>query len=218
MMDLKQARFNMVEQQVRPWSVLDATVLQVMESIPRDKFVPEDLVSLAYADIEIPLAHNESMLFPRVEGRMLQELQIDIDDECLLVGTGSGYTTACIASMAKHVDSIDIYDDFLQQATKNLAEVNIANVTLENKDIFSLEASFDKKYDAIAVTGSIPEYLPIFEKLLKPSGRLFIIVGSKPVMHAYKIEKNEDKFIRATLFEAVLEPLIGSKKVSGFLF
>ena len=218
MMDLKQARFNMVEQQVRPWSVLDATVLQVMESIPRDKFVPEDLVSLAYADIEIPLAHNESMLFPRVEGRMLQELQIDIDDECLLVGTGSGYTTACIASMAKHVDSIDIYDDFLQQATKNLAEVNIANVTLENKDIFSSEASFDKKYDAIAVTGSIPEYLPIFEKLLKPSGRLFIIVGSKPVMHAYKIEKNEDKFIRATLFEAVLEPLIGSKKVSGFLF
>ena len=218
MMDLKQARFNMVEQQVRPWSVLDATVLQVMESIPRDKFVPEDLVSLAYADIEIPLAHDESMLFPRVEGRMLQELQIDIDDECLLVGTGSGYTTACIASMAKHVDSIDIYDDFLQQATKNLAEVNISNVTLENKDIFSLEASFDKKYDAIAVTGSIPEYLPIFEKLLKPSGRLFIIVGSKPVMHAYKIEKNEDKFIRATLFEAVLEPLIGSKKVSGFLF
>ena len=217
-MNLEQARFNMVEQQVRPWSVLDATVLQVMESIPRDKFVPENLVSLAYADIEIPLAHEESMLFPRIEGRMLQELQLNIDDECLLVGTGSGYTTACIASMAKHVDSIDIYDDFLQQASESLAEVNIANVTLENKDVLSSDISFDKKYDAIAVTGSIPEYLPIFEKLLKPSGRLFVIVGSKPVMYAYKVEKNEDKFIRATLFETMLEPLVGAKKVSGFSF
>ena len=217
-MNLEQARFNMVEQQVRPWSVLDATVLQTMESIPRDLFVPDDLVSLAYADIEILLNHDETMLFPRVEGRMLQELQLDIEDECLLVGTGSGYTTACIASMAKHVDSIDIYDDLLEKASENLAEINIANFTLENKDVLSPSVTFDKKYDAIAVTGSIPEYLPVFEKLLKPGGRLFIVVGSNLIMHAIKVERQADGFARTTLFETALRPLVGVKNKSTFSF
>ncbi|HIP94878.1 MAG TPA: protein-L-isoaspartate O-methyltransferase [Leucothrix sp.] len=217
-MNLEQARFNMVEQQVRPWSVLDATVLQTMEDIPRDVFVPEELASLAYADIEVLLGHDETMLFPRVEGRMLQELELSIDDDCLLVGTGSGYTTACIASMAKHVDSIDIYDDFLEKAANNLTTINLANFTLENKDALSVESSFDKKYDAIAVTGSVPEYLPIFEELLKPGGRLFIIVGSKPAMHALKVERLEDKFIRTTLFETLVKPLVGVKYKSAFSF
>jgi len=218
-MNIEQARFNMVEQQVRPWTVLDATVLQTMESIPRDVFVPAPHKPLAYADIEVPLGHDETMLFPRVEGRMLQELELDIDDECLLVGTGSGYTTACIASMAKHVDSIDIHDDFLEAAAKNLAIINLANFSLDNKDVLSPDTSFDKKYDAIAVTGSIPEYLPLFEKLLKPGGRLFIIVGSKPAMHAMKIERDDaDNFIRTTLFEAVIKPLVGVKQKSVFTF
>ncbi len=217
-MNLEQARFNMVEQQVRPWSVLDATVLQTMESIPRDAFTPEDQISLAYADVEIPLGHDESMLFPRVEGRMLQELELDINDECLLVGTGSGYTTACMASMSKHVDSIDIYDDFLQQATENLASVNIANCKLENKDALASETLFDKKYNAIAVTGSIPEYISKFEEMLKPGGRLFIVVGTDPVMHALKIEHQDGKFIRTTLFETHLKPLVGVEQKSGFSF
>ena len=111
-MNLEQARFNMIEQQIRPWSVLDDTVLHTMGSIPRDIFVPDSLESLAYADIEVPLCHGESMMFPRMEGRMLQELEISIDDECLEIGTGSAYVTACMANMAKHVNSIDIYDDF----------------------------------------------------------------------------------------------------------
>lgn len=217
-MNLEQARFNMVEQQVRPWSVLDATVLQTMEDIPRDVFVPKELATLAYADIEVPLGHDETMLFPRVEGRMLQELELSIDDECLLVGTGSGYTTACIANMAKHVDSIDIHDNLLEQAAINLAEINLANFTLENKDVLAAESSFNKKYDAIAVTGSVPEYLPLFEKLLKPNGRLFIIVGSKPAMHALKVERIEDKFERTVLFEAVVKPLVGVKHKSTFTF
>ena len=217
-MNLEQARFNMVEQQVRPWSVLDATVLQTMESIPRDVFTPAEQISLAYADIEIPLGHGESMLFPRVEGRMLQELELDIDDECLLVGTGSGYTTACIASMAKHVDSIDIYDDFLERAENNLASVNIANFTLENKDALASGNVFDKKYNAIAVTGSIPEYINRFEELLKPGGRLFIVVGTDPVMHALKIEHQDNKFIRTSLFETSLKPLVGVEHKPEFSF
>jgi len=216
-MNFEQARFNMIEQQIRPWSVLDDTVLQTMGSIPRDIFVPDSLAALAYADIEIPMDHNESMMFPRVEGRMLQELEITIDDECLEVGTGSGYVTACMANMAASVHSIDIYDDFLEVAKARLAQANISNFTLESKDaLSSLDAR--KKYDAIAVTGSIPEYLPLFEQLLKPDGRLFIVVGSKHMAHAMKVVRQDDEFIRITLFETELKPLVGITEKSGFTF
>lgn len=221
-MDYEQARFNMVEQQIRPWSVLDDTVLQTMGNIPRDKFVPDDLKSLAYADIELPIAHGESMMFPRMEGRMLQELEIDINDECLEVGTGSGFVTACMAMMGKHVHSIDIHDDLLQSASTNLDDNNIGNVLLENKDAFTV---FDKKnavtktYDAIAVTGSLPEYMPLFERLLKPQGRLFIVVGSGQTMHAMRVvRENNNKYIRTSLFETLLNPLVGTDVVSGFKF
>lgn len=217
-MNFEKARFNMVEQQVRPWSVLDSTVLQTMESIPRDIFVPESLKSLAYADIEVPLAHGESMMFPRVEGRMLQELEIDINDECLEVGTGSGYITACLATMSKHVDSIDIYDDFLQQAAENLDKVNISNFTLENKDALTDLSTGHKKYDAIAVTGSVSDYTPIFEQLLKPEGRLFIVVGTKQNMHAIKVVFSNSQYSRSTLFETELKPLVGAEDKPEFSF
>ena len=227
-MNYEQARFNMIEQQIRPWSVLDSTVLQTMGDIPRDSFVSKSLRSMAYADIEIPLEHDESMMFPKVEGRMLQELALGIDDECLEVGTGSGYVTACMATMAKHVHSIDIHDDFLQRASERLATNNIANVHLENKDALT---AFDpthiscKKYDAIAVTGSLPEYLPLFEQLLKPEGRLFVVVGSNQTMHAMKVVRTSvvssdksEKFIRTSLFETELAPLVGVEAGSSFKF
>ncbi len=226
-MNLEKARFNMIEQQVRPWSVLDQTVLQTMGNIPRDAFVPETLTSLAYADIEVPLAHGESMMFPRVEGRMLQELEIDIDDECLEIGTGSGYITACMAMMAKQVHSIDIYDDFLESAATKLARQNIANIALEHKDALKAYTEGkvpERRYDAIAVTGSIPEYIPAFEQLLKPGGRLFIIVGmgGKNVMHAMKVIRSNNvaksEFTRTSLFETELKPLVGIKQKSAFSF
>jgi len=220
-MNLEQARFNMVEQQVRPWSVLDLTVLETMGSIPRDAFVPESLVSMAYADIEVPLAHGESMMFPRVEGRMLQELELDIEDECLEIGTGSAYVTACMATMSKFVHSIDIYDDFLEAASDKLAHQNIANVKLEHKDALKdlVNDAYAKKYDVIAVTGSIPEYLPVFEQLLKPAGRLFIVVGSAQTMHAIKVVRDEDNnFIRSSLFETELKPLVGVEQKPAFSF
>jgi len=223
-MNYEEARFNMVEQQIRPWSVLDDTVLQTMGSIPRDSFVIDSLKSMAYADIEIPLEHGEAMMFPRVEGRMLQELELGIEDECLEIGTGSGYVTACMATMAKHVHSVDIHDDFLHQAGERLAENNIANVLLENKDglTFDPTGSITKQYDAIAVTGSLPEYLPLFEQLLKPGGRLFVIVGSEQTMHAMKVVresgKNGDKFVRTSLFETELTMLVGVEVESSFEF
>ncbi len=217
-MNLEQARFNMIEQQIRTWSVLDDTVLQTMSSIPRDVFVPDSFQTLAYADIEVPLNHGESMMFPRVEGRMLQELEIGINDDCLEIGTGSGYVTACMANMSKHVHSVDIYDDFLEDAEENLAKVNISNVILENKDALSA-LDLSQKYDAIAVTGSIPEYLPFFEQLLKPNGRLFVVVGSKQVAHAMKISRTENNnFVRTSLFETELKALVGVTEKSKFKF
>jgi len=216
-MDLAQARFNMIEQQIRPWTVLDKTVLQTMGDIPRDIFVPESLVSMAYADIEVPIGHGESMMFPRVEGRMLQELEIEIDDECLEIGTGSGFVTACMATMANHVDSIDIYDDFLENAAHKLEAVNISNIQLSKQDALLMEGT-TKQYDAIAVTSSLPEYLPHFEQLLKPNGRLFITVGSNETMHALKVVRNGDSFIRHSLFETKLKKMVGTKEISKFSF
>jgi protein-L-isoaspartate(D-aspartate) O-methyltransferase len=216
-MDMEQARFNMIEQQIRTWEVLDDTVLQTMGSVPREIFVPESLKSLAYADIEVPLGNHEAMMFPRVEGRMLQELEINIDDNCLEIGTGSGYVTACMANMSNHVHSIDIYEEFLLSAEKNLAEVNVANVELEQKDAFS-DWEAGRKYDVIAITGSIPEYLPMFENLLEPEGRLFVVVGSKQVAHAMKIVKMDDDFIRSSLFETELKPLVGKEAKPTFHF
>ena len=216
-MNMEKARFNMIEQQIRTWAVLDDTVLTTMGSVPRDIFVPDSLTSLAYADIEVPLGHDEAMMFPRVEGRMLQELEINIDDNCLEIGTGSGYVTACMANMANHVHSIDIYDDFLASAHQSLAKVNVPNVQLEKKDAFSSWEA-NKNYDVIAITGSIPEYLPMFENLLKPGGRLFVIVGSNQVAHAMKVVREENDFIRSSLFETELKPLVGQEAKPTFHF
>ena len=216
-MDLEQARFNMIEQQIRPWSVLDKTVLQTMGDIPRDIFVPEELTSMAYADIEIPIGHDEAMMFPRVEGRMLQELELSINDECLEVGTGSGYTAACMATMANHVTSIDIYDDFLERAAGKFEEVNISNIQLSNQDALSMDHT-GKQYDAIAVTSSLPEYVPLFEQFLKPNGRLFIIVGTGQTMHALKIVRKDGTFIRQSLFETALKKMVGAIDITKFSF
>ena len=216
-MNLEQARFNMIEQQIRPWSVLDRTVLQTMGDIPRDIFVPDGLVSMAYADIEVPLKFNESMMFPRVEGRMLQELELGIEDECLEIGTGSGFTAACMAFMAKHVDTIDIHEEFLESATQKFSEVNISNVSCFQKDALVMGGA-EKEYDAIAVTGSLPEYLPVFEQLLKPDGRLFIVVGRGETMHAMKIVRTADGFTRESLFETKLKCLVGAEEETKFSF
>jgi protein-L-isoaspartate(D-aspartate) O-methyltransferase len=216
-MNLEQARYNMIEQQIRPWSVLDSTVLQTMGDIPRDIFVPSPLVSMAYADIEIPLDYDQSMMFPRMEGRLLQELELDINDDCLEVGTGSGFVTACMATMSNHVDSVDLHDEFLETASKALTEVNISNISLENRDGLNIDVT-GKKYDAIAVTGSLPEYIPHFEKLLKPDGRLFIVVGSGETMHAMKVVRTGDSFIRTSLFETKLAYLTGVEEKAKFSF
>jgi protein-L-isoaspartate(D-aspartate) O-methyltransferase len=199
----------MIEQQIRPWEVLDQTVLDVMRRVPRSQFVPVACQSLAYADIQIPLAHGEKMMHPRVEGRMLQELAITINDSCLEIGTGSGFVTACLSHLAKEVCSIDQHDDFIQQAQQKMEQHHISNVTLETKDAFS-ELDMTKRYDVIAVTGSVSELSDHFEQMLNPKGRLFIIVGSPtaPIMQAMLVTRESSKsFSRVSLFETEGLPL-----------
>lgn len=222
-MELEQAHYNMIEQQIRPWDVLDQTVLGVMRHIPRSQFVPVACQSLAYADIQIPLAHGEKMMHPRVEGRMLQALAIASSDSCLEIGTGSGFVTACLSHLAKEVYSIDQHADFTQEAQKKMEQQRIFNVTLETKDAFT-ELDTSKRYDVIAVTGSMFELSEHFEQMLKPNGRLFMIIGSpaEPIMEAMLVTREGDKeFSRVSLFETEGLPLTiqnesgnGSKKAT----
>ncbi|CAA6802340.1 MAG: Protein-L-isoaspartate O-methyltransferase (EC [uncultured Thiotrichaceae bacterium] len=215
-MNLEQARFNMIEQQVRPWDVLDPTVLDVMRRVPREAFVDSQKIKLAYADIELPIGHGESMMHPRVEGRMLQSLNITPDDHCLEVGTGSGYIAACLGYLGAQVHSIDIHQDFIELAEQRINKQYLANVKVEVCDVFN-ELADDAQYDVIAVTGAIAGSTEQVEKHLKPNGRMFVITGVAPVMQAMLIVRGEENtFSRASLFETKLHYLTGAEPGQTF--
>jgi len=218
-MNFEQARFNMVEQQIRPWDVLDQRVLDVIEQTPRELFVPEQHQGLAYADIEIPLGHGESMMAPRVEARMLQALNVRPSDVCLEIGTGSGYVTCCLAKLGAQVDSVDIHDDFKYAAMKHLEQQGITNAALRQGDAAHGWTVQRERYDVIAVTASLPEYRDCFERQLNVGGRLFVVVGQAPVMEAMLITRlGENEFTREMLFETCLKPLAGTEPKPRFVF
>ncbi len=217
-MNLEQARFNMIEQQIRPWDVLDETVLATFGFIPRESFVPESYRQLAFADVEIPLGNGESMMHPRVEARMLQSLGITRDDQCLEIGTGSGFVTACLAHLGKHVDSVDIHEGFTRQAEERLQALSLKNYSLHTGDALRSWTS-TQLYNVIVVTGSVPAYMPRFEEQLAPGGRLFIVVGEAPAMQAMRVERGQDgAFTHTVLFETELKPLVGAVKADKFRF
>lgn len=221
-MDTERARFNMVEQQIRPWEVLDTRVLDLLHKVPREQFVPDAYKALAFADLEIPLVpegHGEAMLSPKVEARMVQELAVTAGDRILEVGTGSGYLTALLAKLGEHVYSVDCIEEFTKSAGARLAAQNINNVTLETGDAAS---GWDKHgpYDVIAVTGSVPVLADNFLKSLKPGGRLFVVVGEAPVMDARLITKSAqgDGCGTASLFETCIRALRNAPRRSRFSF
>lgn len=217
MKDANYAREQMVEQQVRAWDVLDGRVLDILRKVPREVFVPAEYQDLAFADTAIPLAHGVSMMPPMQVGRLLQALSIKKTDQVLEVGTGSGFLCACLAGMAARVHSIDIHEDLVAEAGRRLEEQGIDNVRLETRDAHTLDEQ--SVYDVIAVTGSLPKYTSIFEKALKVSGRLFVVVGTGPVMEAMLITRlASDKWVRQVLFETSLPPLVNSQKPEGFRF
>ena len=208
-MNFEAARTQMLGQQIRAWDVLDDRVLRALRETPRELFVPESYRDLAFADAEIPLGHDQAMLAPKIEGRVLQALRAEPIDDALLVGTGSGFLTACLSRLAKQVLSVDIVSDFVAAARSRLDAQEIGNVTLEVAD--ALEIAHPGRFDVIAVTGSVPEFTDHFVKMLRPQGRLFIVVGREPVMEAQLVTMHPNGTTTTEgLFETVLTPLVNA--------
>ena len=217
-MNLEKARFNMVEQQIRPWEVLDPGVLGLLFEVKRELFVPAPHAALAFADMEIPLGHGESMMQPKVEARILQELAVRPEETVYEVGTGSGYLTALLARRARHVTSAEIHADLQEAARANLARAGVANVTLLHGD--SARAPLgEPAWDVIVITGSTPELPPAFLDRLAPGGRLFAVVGDAPAMKAVVVERGASGAIRRTdVFETLLKPLVNARQPARFRF
>jgi protein-L-isoaspartate(D-aspartate) O-methyltransferase len=217
-MNFEQARFNMIEQQIRPWDVLDPAVLELLFAVKREQFVPAPHAALAFADLEIPIGHGESMMQPKVEARILQELAVLPEETVFEVGTGSGYLAALMARRAKHVTSAEIHGDLSAVAAANLARAGIANVTLLQGD--SARAPLgESAYDVIVLTGSTPELPHAFLDRLNPGGRLFAVVGDAPVMKAILVTRGTDgAFRRAEVFETLLKPLVNAQAPARFRF
>ena len=217
-MGLEQARLNMIEQQIRPWDVLDQDILNLLLEVPRDRFVDDMHKGLAYADTSIPLGHGQVMMHPKIEARMLQALQLHPTDKALEIGTGSGYVTALLARLTHHVQSVDIYADFTEQARQRLRAMAIRNVALETGDAAQGWGE-DPLYDVIAITGSLPVLPDAFKKMLNRGGRLFVILGKPPVMEAVLIRRvGSSGWTREVLFETELPPLLNASAPSSFVF
>ena len=216
-MDTLAARQQMVDQQIRTWEVLDPRVLDVFATVPREAFVPPEYRELAFADTPIPIGLGQTMLAPKIQGRILQALSVAAGDRVLEVGSGNGYLAACLSLLGSSTRSIDIHPQFTAMATANLRAVARASVEFETRDAF--DSAPLGEYDAIAVTGSLPVYDARFERSLRVGGRLFAIVGEAPVMDAILVRRVDTaEWIRESLFETVVEALINATAAQRFVF
>lgn len=217
-MNFDQARLNMIEQQIRTWEVLDQDVLNLIAVVHREDFVPNQYRQLAFADTNIPLAHNEVTMTPKVEARLLQAVAVTPGDNVLEIGTGCAYMTALLAKSARRVTSVDIYPDFTLEARDKLGGLFLDNVVLETGDAINGWPQ-SAPYDVIVVTGSVPVLEPHFQQQLTTGGRLFVITGVSPVMEAYLITRlGDDEWATEALFETDLPPLIGAPRRDEFSF
>jgi protein-L-isoaspartate(D-aspartate) O-methyltransferase len=216
--DLERARHNMVVQQIRPWDVIDERVLEAVQTLPRERFVAEAYLGLAFADIEVPLGHGEAMMPPKLEARMMQSLAVQPGDSVLEIGTGSGFVTACLARLGRQVLSLEIHPDLSAAAARRLEGLGIKNAELRAEDAMSAEFGA-QGFDVIALTGSLPTYTDRFERLLNPGGRLFAVIGSAPAMEATLITRVDgDVMQREGLFETVVAPLLNAPRPEAFVF
>jgi protein-L-isoaspartate(D-aspartate) O-methyltransferase len=216
MMDYTKARETMVEQQVRPWDVLDVRVLDVLVRLPREAFVPETHRALAYADIELPLGHGERMMKPVVEGRALQALELEAGDEVLEIGTGSGFLSACLGMLARDVVSIERHAGFVDLARARLQAQGIANVGVEVADAMTWNT--DRRFDAICVTGAVAAVPSRFLQWLRPGGRMFVVRGNPPVLDAALLRQDVNGIRTESLFETDIPYLVGAAPVPAFVF
>ena len=217
-MNVEQARFNMIEQQIRTWEVLDPAVLDLLFEVKRESFVPPEHASLAFADLEVPIGHGESMMQPKVEARIVQELAIQPHETVYEVGTGSGYLAALLSRRARHVTSAEIHPDLRARAAQNLRAAGRNNVTLLEGDSAARPLA-ESAFDVIVLTGSTPVLPQAFLDRLSPGGRLFAVVGDEPVMKAVLVRHpGAGSFQHLELFETLLKPLVNAPQPSRFRF
>lgn len=224
-MDVEQARFNMIEQQIRPWEVLDPEVLRVLSIVKREDFVPAAHRALAFADIELPIGKTgskgeagQTMLEPKIEARLLQELSLKNTDIVLEIGSGSGYMAALLATRAEYVYSVEIDPELVAFAQGNLQRAGVANASVQRGDA-SRGWPAQAPYDAIVVSASMPVLPPELLAQLKVGGRLVAVVGELPVMHAQLVTRTaEDAFNTINLFETVVAPLVNAPQREQFAF
>jgi protein-L-isoaspartate(D-aspartate) O-methyltransferase len=222
-MDLEQARFNMVEQQIRPWYVLDQSVLDLLFTVKRENFVAEHLRSVAFSDLELPISVNgkntgETMLSPKMEARILQELKIHPHNHVLEIGAGSGYMAALLASKAEMVTSVEIRPEIAEFAKKNLARAGIANVTIKTADA-AQGYNGCSAVDVIVVSGALPVLPHTLKSQLKIDGRLLAIVGQAPIQSVVLVHRiSQTQFTEKKLFETFTAYLVNAPEPEKFHF
>jgi protein-L-isoaspartate(D-aspartate) O-methyltransferase len=196
-MNIEQARFNMVEQQIRPWNVLDLSILELLSNVKREAFVPAAFKDLAFADTELPLGHGQCMLAPRLEARLLQDVGVQPHESVLEIGTGSGYMTALLAHRAHKVTSLELNPDLVKTARANLRNAGVQNVEVKQAD-GALLTEADGSFDVIVLSGSVTEVPQALLQMLKVGGRLAAVVGNEPVMCATFITRTSTSDFRTT--------------------
>jgi len=215
--NVEQARANMIAQQIRPWEVVDDRVLKALEEIPREQFVPDEYRDLAFADIEVPLPHDQCMMSPKLEARMLQALDVQPGSRVLEIGTGTGFVTACLAWLGGQVTSLDIYPEFTALAGERLAALGL-RATLLTQDALKTVPE-PGSWDIVAVTGSMPCLEEGYKDLLADNGRLFVVTGEPPAMEAMLITRMPSGAFREEgLFETALCRLENAPEPDSFVF
>lgn len=223
-MNIEKARFNMIEQQIRPWDVLDTDVLDLLMVVKREAFVPAAYRSMAFVDTEIPLAGGETMLAPKLEARILQELAVKKHEHVLEIGAGSGYMAALLAYKARHVTTVEILPELVTMARNNLSSYGVDNVDVQQGDGArgwpeGAHSAGEPAYDVIVLSGSMPLMPQAFMQQLKIGGRLFVVTGEAPAMSAQLVTRTSDiGFTTVKLFETVIKPLRNAVTPSHFTF
>jgi len=215
-MDYNKARELMVEQQVRPWDVLDGRVLDVMASLPREAFLPVAHRNLAYADLALPLAHGEFTMKPVLQGRALQALALDPADDVLVIGAGTGYLAGCAGRLARDVLALERHADLAQAATATLSELSVDNAHVVVGDAFTWTT--DRRFTAILVAGAVDTIPQRFIDWLEPNGRMFVVRGRSPVMEAVLVRNDVNAPRIQSLFETDLPYLAGAAPAPAFKF
>ena len=217
-MDIKQARKNVIEQQIRPWGGLNVRANQALSDIPRENFVPEEYLSLVFADIEIPMVGGAKMFSPKIEGRILDSLDIQGHETVLEIGTGSGYFTSVLAKLSQSVVTIELDEQLSELAQNKVKELNLNNITFIKDD--ALTYNFDnEQYDTIVIGCSLPNKNENFFRLLKPSGKLFMVVGAINQMQATLVQRtNENEWQSKSMFETHLDYMKGTEPSVKFAF